>query len=192
MSPSERSGGRIKRGGIITVAAIALAAGAYGVYHIINPGTPSQPNTPAQYYIATNGNDANNCSQPSPCLTLARGYSKAVNGDTVAVAAGTYSAPQTISFDATKNINGPAVTFVPSGGHVKFTADLNLGHQFCNGSPPPAATDAPDYITFAGGTNRDFEWGDRTHEVHIQVCPVAYHITFDHVKIGIEMPLTGP
>jgi hypothetical protein len=43
------------------------------------------------YYVATNGNDANSCTQASPCQTIVHGISKLASGDTLLIRAGTYT-----------------------------------------------------------------------------------------------------
>jgi len=50
------------------------------------------PASAATRYVATNGSDAAACSAQEPCKSLQRGYAVAATGDTVEVAAGTYTA----------------------------------------------------------------------------------------------------
>ena len=43
------------------------------------------------WFVATTGNDSNNCTAPAtPCLTINGAISKAASGDTIRVASGTY------------------------------------------------------------------------------------------------------
>jgi parallel beta-helix repeat protein len=45
----------------------------------------------ATYFVAKTGNDANPCTQASPCSSIAKGLSKLSAGDTLQIGAGTYA-----------------------------------------------------------------------------------------------------
>jgi hypothetical protein len=67
------------------------------------------------YYVAKTGNDANACTQVSPCLTIAHAYSLAVPGDVVSVSAGTYS--ESLSLNRLGSSSSPiTVQGYPVGG----------------------------------------------------------------------------
>jgi hypothetical protein len=51
----------------------------------------SSPANATTYYVSKSGNDANACTQASPCLTIAHAYGMASAGDIVQVTAGTYA-----------------------------------------------------------------------------------------------------
>lgn len=58
------------------------------VASVMLAGIPARATT---YYVAKTGNDANACTQVSPCLTISHAYGLAAPGDVVSVGAGTYS-----------------------------------------------------------------------------------------------------
>jgi Zn-dependent metalloprotease len=56
-------------------------------------------------YVATTGSDANSCSTPaSPCLTIGQAVWKAVNGDTILVASGTYTGTASFVVGISENL----------------------------------------------------------------------------------------
>ena len=71
------------------------------------------------FFVATTGNDSNDClSSGSACLTINAAISKAINGDTVSVAAGTYA--ETVSIDKALTLQGVGATSIiqASSGHT--------------------------------------------------------------------------
>ena len=50
------------------------------------------PAQAATHYVSASGNDGASCNASRPCKSLQRGYAIAAAGDTIQVAAGTYSA----------------------------------------------------------------------------------------------------
>ncbi len=69
----------VSRGSVL--ATIVLASMMFA-------GVPAKATT---YYVSKTGNDANACTQVSPCLTIMHAYSLASPGDVVSVGSGTYS-----------------------------------------------------------------------------------------------------
>ena len=67
------------------------------------------------YYVAKTGNDANACTQASPCLTIAHAYSLATPGDTVSVGAGTYSESLTLNRAGSSSAPITVQGYTPSG-----------------------------------------------------------------------------
>ena len=57
-------------------------------YTIFNQQAQAAGNT---YYVATNGNDGNPCTQSSPCKTINHGITKLSSGDTLIIRGGTYA-----------------------------------------------------------------------------------------------------
>jgi hypothetical protein len=62
--------------------------------------------------VAPGGSDTNPCTLQAPCASFDHAYHRAIGGQTVQVAAGSYG-PQTITADPTKT--GPDVLFSPAG-----------------------------------------------------------------------------
>ncbi len=67
------------------VVVFSLAAGAA----LALPVTPAYA-APTAVYVDSGGDDAHDCSQASPCLTVARGIEAVADGGTVNVGAGTF------------------------------------------------------------------------------------------------------
>lgn len=95
---------------------------------VTSPGTtttnPTPPPPPAgSFYISPTGNDANNCSQSTPCRTWNKANSVCSNGDTVFVETGNYG------FVSLRGSNGRTspCTFIPAFGAVVTTSALDLG-----------------------------------------------------------------
>lgn len=84
------------------------------------------PASATTYYVTTGGSDSNNCSSGSPCATIAHAEAGASAGDTVYVAAGTYSfGTQTLT---TSGSSGSPITvqgFAP-GGSCPTTATSDV------------------------------------------------------------------
>lgn len=91
-------------------------------------GAVAQVQAATTWYVATNGKDSNGCTQAAPCLSLNAAYLKASLGDTVSIAAGSYT-DQQINADATKVAGAGMVTFQPASG-----ATVTLGKVNFNGS----------------------------------------------------------
>jgi hypothetical protein len=82
------------------------------------PATVSITVNPAAvtWYVATTGNDANDClSAVTPCLTLGGAIGKAAGGDTISVAAGSYPLTSLV-VDKDVSIVGAGITTVLDGG----------------------------------------------------------------------------
>ena len=75
---------------------------------------------PTNWYVTTTGNDANSCTTiASPCLTINGAIGKAVTGDTINVAAGTYTSSGAEVVLINKNITlsgGWDTTFTTQSG----------------------------------------------------------------------------
>jgi chitodextrinase len=80
-----------------------------------SPAPSTSPDGPASVFVATNGSDANPCTQASPCLSLNRAYRVAQPGQVVEVAGGFY-ANQTILADSTKSATSSLVVIRPVSG----------------------------------------------------------------------------
>src|SRR5262245_42414710 len=79
-------------------------------------GAPGGGPTP-KWFVATDGSDANPCTQASPCLTMNRAYRVAQPGDLVRVTPGTYPA-QLLGHDAAKDGATEHVAFDATGASV--------------------------------------------------------------------------
>jgi hypothetical protein len=115
---------------------------------VLGAAVPAGANT---LYVAKTGSDSNSCSQVSPCASFNRAFSVAAGGDTVQVAAGSYSS-QEISGSAKSS----TVTFKPvtvgtvtlSGLTVQtsfvevddMTSTGGCDNEPANGGNPSAAT----------------------------------------------------
>ena len=64
------------------------------------------PAEAATYYVATTGDDANPCTQSSPCRTIARGSSVLSAGDTLLIRSGTYTESLTNGYQGFSWRNG--------------------------------------------------------------------------------------
>src|SRR5262249_24096232 len=97
------------------------------------------------YYVATTGHDdTGNGSQAAPFQTIRKGLDTAQNGDTVLVAAGTYTGDdnRNLSFNG-RNLtlssqSGPAATIIDCQGNQDFPA---RGFLFSNGETNEAVLD---------------------------------------------------
>jgi chitodextrinase len=72
------------------------------------------PAQAATHYVSASGNDGASCTQAAPCKSLQRGYAVAASGDTVQVAAGTYSAQTVPGGTKAVTFKGVAATIVRS------------------------------------------------------------------------------
>jgi hypothetical protein len=110
-----------------TLALLGLAAAAAVPVATACAGAAAGPSkaSASTLYVAPTGNDAGRCSSAtSPCLTLDRAYHVARPGDTVELAAGSYT-EQGISPDPTKDSATADVTFQPAkGATVSFPGNL--------------------------------------------------------------------
>lgn len=100
----------------------------------------AQPSPAATYYVAkSGGSDSNNGSSSSPWATIGKAVSTAVAGDTVNIAAGSYS--ETVRFTKAANANS-RITFTGNGnptvaGNIIFSGSYTtLRGVTC--SPPSA------------------------------------------------------
>src|ERR1044071_5917682 len=73
---------------------------------------PTASANAATRYVTTSGSDSNACTQTAPCKSFNAAYGKAVAGDVVEVAAGTYGG-QSI---APRTLSRPKVTIRPASG----------------------------------------------------------------------------
>jgi hypothetical protein len=108
----------------------ALFFAAVGGYFIVQSFAASI------YYLSPTGNDSNPCTQAQPCYTMNRAYHAASPGDTVEIAAGTYSGSGDIFPDFTKT-SSVDVLFRPApGATATFTEQLQTGgsHMTIDGS----------------------------------------------------------
>lgn len=111
------------------IATVAVATVVVGGAALIT-GEHTVPISPAgtDIWIATNGNDAT-CvrgNQALPCLSLDKAYSLAQCGDDISIGAGTYSAAQTFTYDASKASCSSYIHFTGSGSHASvFTGTLD-------------------------------------------------------------------
>ncbi|MBK9926592.1 MAG: hypothetical protein IPP66_15055 [Anaerolineales bacterium] len=86
----------------IATSSMFTANSQIGSYNVVatTPGLPGSVSfalTNAVWFVSPTGNDANSCSVPAaPCLTINKAVTKAVNGDAIQIAVGTY-APASIS-----------------------------------------------------------------------------------------------
>jgi hypothetical protein len=76
----------------------------------------------ATYYVAKNGSDSNNGSSGSPFATISKAASVAAPGDTVNIAAGTYSGNVSLSKKASA---GSPIVFAGTGTPV-INGQLNV------------------------------------------------------------------
>ncbi len=111
---------RFSKKQLIIFIIVFAAIGGFLIYKSLAAG--------ATYYVASNGNDANPCSQASPCLTFNRAYQVSSSGDIVQVACGTYGS-QKINRDNTKN-STQYVTFQPPTGQPNTCVNLTNMVQF--------------------------------------------------------------
>jgi hypothetical protein len=77
---------------------------------------PPPPISGADVFMAPSGNDANPCTQATPCQSFSRAYEVANPGDVVQVRGGTYG-PQDLNYDA-GNAVAPGVVFVEANGET--------------------------------------------------------------------------
>jgi chitodextrinase len=103
---------------------------------------PPPPPSGAAVFVATNGNDANPCTQAAPCLSLNRAYRAAQPGQTVQVACGSYG-PQSIGRDGSKTSSSDVVfrPANPSAPCVRILGSLTLGDTSSAG---------PSHVSFVG------------------------------------------
>jgi hypothetical protein len=75
----------------------------------------------ATWYVATTGNDSNSCSSAgSPCRTINAAIGKAANGDTIRIAAGTYTSADFTVVWVTKSLT------LSGGWNTAFTSQTTL------------------------------------------------------------------
>ncbi len=110
-------------GGTVTPAGVYTAPQSAGTYHVVARSasdaaqsasatvTVTPPPGP-QFYVATNGNDANPGTEAQPWRTIQKAMSAATPGSTVNIRAGTYPERLTVNVSGTA---GNFVTFQPYG-----------------------------------------------------------------------------
>jgi hypothetical protein len=76
-------------------------------------------------YLSPSGSDAGSCTQGAPCKTLARAYALAQGGETVKLAAGTYT-DSSLPLTSGKTSAAPVVFEPVSGAAVKFSKLLTV------------------------------------------------------------------
>ena len=97
------------------------AAGNRSVQAALSTSTSAcPPPGTADLYVATNGSASSACTQAAPCSTFNRAYTLAQPGNTVQVAAGSYSS-QTINASP-KPVGAALVVFQPGAGAVAVTS----------------------------------------------------------------------
>ncbi len=92
------------------------------------PAPEPEPEPEADFCVSPTGSDSNPGTRAAPFLTLGKAYRAASPGDTVEVLGGSYTAEQTIPYDASKVSASSPVTFVASGN----------AHFEVNGAPTDA------------------------------------------------------
>ncbi len=83
------------------------------------------PSTTADLYLSPSGSDAASCSAANPCHSLNRAYKLAQPGQTVEVAAGSYS-DTSLSLDSSKTSNTDVLIRPAAGAAVTFTSQLHI------------------------------------------------------------------
>src|SRR5215475_5774620 len=99
--------------GLLAAAAAAgfgVAITATGSHVTLRPAAAEAATS--DLYVASSGNDANNCTASAPCKTLAHAYSVAPAGAVVHVAAGSYPLQQVGSSES----DTKAATFLGDPG----------------------------------------------------------------------------
>ncbi len=94
-----------------------------GITPSVTPKTPGvvQAQSGKTWYVATTGNDSNDCaSAASPCATINGGLGKAAAGDTIKVAAGTYTGTGAVAVFIVKSIT------LSGGWNVNFTSQTGF------------------------------------------------------------------
>ena len=140
------------RPALALLASIALTF----VFSLVLTGQNSIPLQAAPlatlWYVSPTGNDGNNCQTPgTACATINAAINKAANGDTIEIAAGTYSEHDVqIAKQLTLNGAGSAATFVDGGAAGRIfnvTTVVTLTNlRLQNGRTPAGAL-----FTAAGG-----------------------------------------
>ncbi len=113
---------------VVLGVAVLLTArlGATTYYFGISTPTPTPTPSGATLFVATTGNNSNNCTSSStPCLTIAGAIGKSVAGSIISVASGTYS--EIITFTSKSGTSGNPIIVDGSsqGAHA-------LGGRFTN------------------------------------------------------------
>ena len=92
------------------------------------PEPPAEAPAAATLYLSPSGGDANPCSSAKPCKTLNRAYKLAAPGQTVELAAGTYS-DTAILPDSSKTSSADVLFRPAAGATVTFSAQLHVSAQ---------------------------------------------------------------
>ena len=98
------------------IGALALVGGLVGAGVIVAAPVASAAGT--DLYVATTGTDSpNTCTNPSsPCLTIGYAVSQAASGDTIHVAAGTYTTTSTVTLNQNVAVAGAGAASTIVGG----------------------------------------------------------------------------
>ena len=109
------------------VAALMLLGGLWALFGTARPAAADGP----WYVDGAMGDDGNDCLAPgSACATVGAALGKAASGDTIYVAAGTYSETITMTQAAEVIGAGPGETVLTSGGTSVVTVDDGEGTAF--------------------------------------------------------------
>ncbi len=196
------------------VAAVVIGApiGAWQTGVIGGGGGPPPPTGSANVWVTAPGDAAGTCARSSTAITYSQAkspnitcgsdpasgtdpsgcgdvpsnqnwndaYHVSITGDTIGVEAGNYT---NVSITARSNQASPGVTFVPDGiVTIKGPNQFQFA-GFC------IDNSTPSWITFDGGTSKNFRLGDRTHENHLGLYSASgtnWHIVFTNWIFGFD------
>ncbi len=117
---------RFLRAVIATTVGTASAAAA--VLALSLPNVAIAAPEAVTLYVTTTGSDANPCTNPLPCLTIQRAVVVGVDGDTINVAAGTYTPAAPIVVTESLTIQGVgAATTILDGANNKRLFQIEAG-----------------------------------------------------------------
>lgn len=112
---------RRRRGWLLALAALAAALGLLGG---VTSRPPGDANAAGPWYVGPAGNDSNDCLTPgTACATLAQAVTNASSGDTINVAAGTYTISSAINITKQLTITGtgsPVLQVSGAGDRLMF------------------------------------------------------------------------
>jgi hypothetical protein len=136
------------RTGIVGAAVLALGlGGAWFASAGGHGGSEACTGPGCILHVAPTGDDAADCTEEAPCLTLDRAYHAAQPGQTVEIAAGRYP-DQRLLYDPAKT-SPEHVVFRPAPGAEVFVSDLKIGtDRYTAGASHVTIRD----LTFGGWT----------------------------------------